>query len=122
MFSEEQVRQQAHVHVVSKALYTQEPSGRTPVPYGPLDHRMVCTRILVPTVYNIIYIFHRSHRVLARRVLHVRHVTSLLQTVLVTMVTSTLSYLCFMLVTSGALLLYCRTSVRSEVRGQLVTI
>ena len=35
------MRQQAHIHVVSKALYTQD-NSRKPVPYGVLDHRMVC--------------------------------------------------------------------------------
>ena len=38
------MRQQAHIHVVSKALYTQD-NSRKPVPFGVLDHRMVriCT-------------------------------------------------------------------------------
>jgi DNA-directed RNA polymerase III subunit RPC1 len=39
LFSAEQMRQQAHIHVVSKALYTQD-NSRKPVPYGVLDHRM----------------------------------------------------------------------------------
>ena len=42
LFSAEQMRQQAHIHVVSKALYTQD-NTRKPVPYGVLDHRMVRT-------------------------------------------------------------------------------
>lgn len=33
------MRQQAHIHVVSKALYSQD-TARKPVPYGVLDHRM----------------------------------------------------------------------------------
>ena len=45
VFSSEQVRQQAHLHVVSKALYTQDHT-RTPVPYGVLDYRMVHTIIV----------------------------------------------------------------------------
>ena len=40
LFSAEQMRQQAHIHVVSKALYSQD-NSRKPVPYGVLDHRMV---------------------------------------------------------------------------------
>jgi DNA-directed RNA polymerase III subunit RPC1 len=39
LFSAEQMRQQAHIHVVSKALYSQD-NSRKPVPYGVLDHRM----------------------------------------------------------------------------------
>lgn len=57
-------------------------------------------------------------RVWVRRVPHVRRVINLLRTVLVTMVTSTLSYLCFMSAILGALLSYYRTSVRSEFIGQ----
>ena len=45
LFSAEQMRQQAHIHVVSKALYSQD-NSRKPVPYGVLDHRMV--RCLLP--------------------------------------------------------------------------
>lgn len=40
MLSAEQMRQQAHIHVVSKALYSQD-CARKPIPYGVLDHRMV---------------------------------------------------------------------------------
>lgn len=39
LLSPEQMRQQAHLHVVSKALYSQD-TGRKPVPHGVLDHRM----------------------------------------------------------------------------------
>lgn len=39
MKSAEQMRQQAHIQVVSKNLYSQDTS-RTPLPYGVLDHRM----------------------------------------------------------------------------------
>ncbi|XP_013420118.1 DNA-directed RNA polymerase III subunit RPC1 isoform X2 [Lingula anatina] len=39
LLSSEQMRQQAHIHVVSKNLYMQDGS-RKPVPYGVLDHRM----------------------------------------------------------------------------------
>ena len=35
-----QMRQQAHLQVVSKNLYTQD-GTRRPVPYGVLDHRLV---------------------------------------------------------------------------------
>ena len=38
-FSAEEMRQQAHIHVVSKLLYSQD--ARKPVPFGVLDHRMV---------------------------------------------------------------------------------
>ncbi len=34
------MRQHAHLHVVSKDLYSRDGS-RKPVPFGPLDHRMV---------------------------------------------------------------------------------
>lgn len=37
-FSAEEMRQQAHIHVVSKLLYSQD--TRKPVPFGVLDHRM----------------------------------------------------------------------------------
>ena len=40
MLSAEQMRKQAHIHVVSKALYSQD-LARKPVFYGVLDHRMV---------------------------------------------------------------------------------
>lgn len=40
MKSAEQMRQQAHIQVVSKNLYSQDTS-RTPLAYGVLDHRMV---------------------------------------------------------------------------------
>ena len=40
LLSAEQMRQQAHLHVVSKTLYSQD-TARKPVPYGVLDHRMV---------------------------------------------------------------------------------
>lgn len=40
MFAGQQIQQQAHLHVVSKSLYSQD-SARTAVPYGVLDHRMV---------------------------------------------------------------------------------
>lgn len=40
MKSAEQMRQQAHIQVVSKNLYSQDTS-HTPLPYGVLDHRMV---------------------------------------------------------------------------------
>ena len=36
----EQMRQQAHLQVVSKNLYNQDGLHK-PVPYGVLDHRMV---------------------------------------------------------------------------------
>ncbi|MEQ2288534.1 DNA-directed RNA polymerase III subunit RPC1 [Ameca splendens] len=39
MKSAEQMRQQAHIQVVSKNLYSQD-TKRTPLPYGVLDHRM----------------------------------------------------------------------------------
>ncbi|XP_072312069.1 DNA-directed RNA polymerase III subunit RPC1 isoform X2 [Eucyclogobius newberryi] len=39
MKSAEQMRQQAHIQVVSKNLYSQDPR-RTPLPHGVLDHRM----------------------------------------------------------------------------------
>ncbi|XP_041117382.1 DNA-directed RNA polymerase III subunit RPC1 isoform X2 [Polyodon spathula] len=39
MKSAEQMRQQAHLQVVSKNLYSQD-SSHTPLPYGVLDHRM----------------------------------------------------------------------------------
>uniref|UniRef100_A0A3B3S3Q8 DNA-directed RNA polymerase subunit n=1 Tax=Paramormyrops kingsleyae TaxID=1676925 RepID=A0A3B3S3Q8_9TELE len=39
MKSAEQMRQQAHIQVVSKNLYSQDTS-HTPLPYGVLDHRM----------------------------------------------------------------------------------
>jgi len=39
LLSSEQMRQQAHLHVVSKALYSQD-NSRKPIPYGVLDHRM----------------------------------------------------------------------------------
>ena len=45
MFSASQMRQQAHIHVVSKALYSQD-TARKPVPYGVLDHRMASGIIL----------------------------------------------------------------------------
>lgn len=44
-FSAEEMRQQAHIHVVSKLLYSQD--TRKPVPFGVLDHRMVSARVLV---------------------------------------------------------------------------
>ncbi|XP_075697917.1 DNA-directed RNA polymerase III subunit RPC1 isoform X1 [Rhinoderma darwinii] len=37
--SAEQMRQQAHIQVVSKSLYSQD-NSRTPLPFGVLDHRM----------------------------------------------------------------------------------
>ena len=40
ILSAEQMRQQAHIHVVSKALYSQD-LARKPIPHGVLDHRMV---------------------------------------------------------------------------------
>lgn len=40
MKSAEQMRQQAHIQVVSKNLYSQDTS-HTPLAYGVLDHRMV---------------------------------------------------------------------------------
>lgn len=40
VFSSHQVQQQAHLHVVSKSLYSQD-NARSAVPYGVLDHRMV---------------------------------------------------------------------------------
>lgn len=40
MKSAEQMRQQAHIQVVSKNLYSQDTS-HTPLSYGVLDHRMV---------------------------------------------------------------------------------
>ena len=40
MKSAEQMRQQAHIQVVSKNLYSQD-TKHTPLPYGVLDHRMV---------------------------------------------------------------------------------
>lgn len=39
LFSPVKIQQQAHVHVVSNALYSQD--SRVPVPYGVLDHKMV---------------------------------------------------------------------------------
>ena len=41
LMSPEQMRQQAHIHVVSKNLYQPDNSKRTPIQYGVLDHRMV---------------------------------------------------------------------------------
>lgn len=43
MKSAEQMRQQAHIQVVSKNLYSQD-TKHTPLPYGVLDHRMVQSR------------------------------------------------------------------------------
>lgn len=40
MKSAEQMRQQAHIQVVSKNLYSQD-TAHTPLAYGVLDHRMV---------------------------------------------------------------------------------
>ncbi|XP_038060034.1 DNA-directed RNA polymerase III subunit RPC1-like isoform X2 [Patiria miniata] len=40
LMSPEQIRQQAHIHVVSKNLYQPDNAARTPIPYGVLDHRM----------------------------------------------------------------------------------
>ena len=40
MFAGQQIQQQAHLHVVSKSLYSQD-NARSAVPYGVLDHRMV---------------------------------------------------------------------------------
>ncbi|XP_071808638.1 DNA-directed RNA polymerase III subunit RPC1-like isoform X1 [Asterias amurensis] len=40
LMSPEQIRQQAHIHVVSKNLYQPENATRTPIPFGVLDHRM----------------------------------------------------------------------------------
>lgn len=40
MKSAEQMRQQAHIQVVSKNLYSQD-TKHTPLSYGVLDHRMV---------------------------------------------------------------------------------
>ena len=40
LFSAQQISRQAHINVVSKALYTQDNTHRA-VPYGVLDHRMV---------------------------------------------------------------------------------
>lgn len=40
LLSAEQIRQQAHIHVVSNALYSQDTATRKPVPHGVLDHRM----------------------------------------------------------------------------------
>lgn len=40
MKSAEQMRQQAHIQVVSKNLYSQD-LKHSPLPYGVLDHRMV---------------------------------------------------------------------------------
>lgn len=44
MKSAEQMRQQAHIQVVSKNLYSQDTS-HTPLQYGVLDHRMVTAHI-----------------------------------------------------------------------------
>ncbi|CAB1343971.1 unnamed protein product [Coregonus sp. 'balchen'] len=50
MKSAEQMRQQAHIQVVSKNLYSQDTS-HTPLPYGVLDHRMMicktCSHIML---------------------------------------------------------------------------
>ena len=40
LFSPEQMRKLAHIHVVSQSLYSQD-LARKPVPHGVLDHRMV---------------------------------------------------------------------------------
>ena len=40
VFSGHQIQQQAHLHVVSKSLYSQD-NARSAVPYGVLDHHMV---------------------------------------------------------------------------------
>lgn len=40
MKSADQMRQQAHIQVVSKNLYSQD-TKHSPLPYGVLDHRMV---------------------------------------------------------------------------------
>ena len=50
LFSSEQMHQQAHIHVVSKALYSQD-NSRKPVPYGVLDRRMVSHVIVAMTTH-----------------------------------------------------------------------
>lgn len=40
LMTADQMRQQAHIHVVSKNLYSQD-GTRKPVQHGVLDHRMV---------------------------------------------------------------------------------
>jgi hypothetical protein len=45
--SAEQMRQQAHIQVVSKNLYSQD-TKHTPLSYGVLDHRMVGHGLALP--------------------------------------------------------------------------
>lgn len=45
MKSPEEMRQQAHIQVVSKNLYSQD-NHHSPLQYGVLDHRMVRTFVL----------------------------------------------------------------------------
>lgn len=49
------MRQQAHIHVVSKALYSQD-TARKPIPYGVLDHRMVSMNERMKVALTYIYI------------------------------------------------------------------
>jgi len=49
--SPQQIQQQAHIHVVAKNLYSQD-TQRTPVPYGVLDRRMVCSLLCDTTAVS----------------------------------------------------------------------
>ena len=73
LFSAEQMRQQAHIHVVSKALYAQD-NSRKPVPYGVLDHRMVGQIALWKKPFVLLFFVFRGR---ARRMLTVICVASL---------------------------------------------
>ena len=53
LLSSEQMHQQAHIHVVSKALYSQD-NSRKPVPYGVLDRRMVSHMTVALTTLNCV--------------------------------------------------------------------
>lgn len=46
--SPQQIQQQAHLHVVANNIYNLDAS-KTPIPYGPLDRRMV---IVIPVHIN----------------------------------------------------------------------
>lgn len=52
--SADQMKQAAHIHVVSKNLYSQD-GRRKPIPYGVLDHRMVSVCVRVPPTGGILH-------------------------------------------------------------------
>lgn len=68
MKSAEQMRQQAHIQVVSKNLYSQDTS-HTPLPYGVLDHRMVSKDgshvILTDTTHSLFLLCTNKLKILA---------------------------------------------------------